>query len=233
MNDMSIAGIGHNSPPDPLDEAIGIDPEALELAEGILTGQPVQSEAQMKDVDGIAKRLKAIKKAVEAAEESEARPIYDRWKAAKGRYKPTLDDLDRQIKGCAAMVDAFKRALAAQKEEAERKARAEAAEAARKAEEARRAADASDLDAQREAAAAQQQAEEARRVAIAASKANDVKGLRTVTRYEITDHKALLNWIARNRRDDLTAFIENWARRNHSTTPQADGLNVWQTKEAH
>lgn len=222
----------HNLPPDPLDEAIAIDPEALELAEGMLTGSPVENEAQMRATDDLAKRLKAVKKAVEAAEESEAKPIYDEWKAAKARFKPTLDDLDRMIKGCASMVSDFKRKLAAEKAEAERKAREEAEAKARAAHEAAQRAADSDIDAQREAAMAQAEAEAAQKAAQQASRANDVKGLRTVTRFEITDHRALLNWIAVNRRDDLTAFIEEWARRNHKDNQAADGLRVWQEKEA-
>ena len=59
-----------------------------------------------------------------------------------------------------------------------------------------------------------------------------MKGLRTVTRYQITDHRALLNWIARNDRDAVTAFIEDWARKNHKTASAPDGLDVWQDKEA-
>ena len=222
----------HNSPPDPLDEAIATDPEALELAEGMLTGLPVENEAQMRATDDLAKRLKAVRKAVEAAEESEAKPIYDEWKATKARFKPTLDDLDRMIKGCAAMVSDFKRKLAAEKAEAERKARAEAEAKARAAHEAAQRAVDSDIDAQREAAMAQAEAEAAQKAAQQASRANDVKGLRTVTRFEITDHRALLNWIAKNRREDLTAFIEEWARRNHKDNQAADGLRVWQEKEA-
>lgn len=223
----------HNNPPDPLDEAIAVDPEALELAEGLLTGQPVENESQMRAADDLAKRLKAVRKAVEAAEESEAKPIYDQWKATKARYKPTIDDLDRMIKGCAAMVDGFKKRLAAEKAEAERKARAEAEAKARAAHEAAMKADAADIEAQREAMAKQAEAEAAQRAAREASRANDVKGLRTVTRYEITDHRALLNWIAKNRREDLTAFIEEWARRNHKENQAADGLRVWQDKEAY
>ena len=59
-----------------------------------------------------------------------------------------------------------------------------------------------------------------------------VKGLRTVTHHEITDAKALLNWLARNRRDDVMAFLTEWARRNHRDCKDTDGLRVWTEKEA-
>ena len=68
----------------------------------------------------------------------------------------------------------------------------------------------------------------------AAEAAKDtVKGLRTVTRYEITDHRALLNWIAKNDRDAVTAFIEEYARKEHKVIANADGIRVWQEKEAY
>lgn len=221
----------HNNPPDPIDEALAPFGDFISEAENWLDGATVENEGQMKAVDDLTKQLKAAKKAVEAAEESEAKPFYDQWKAAKARYKPTLDDLDRMVKGLVAAVDGFKRKLAAEKAEAERKAREEAARAMREAQEAARAAAATDIEAQRAAAAAQATAEEAQRIAAAAAK-DTVKGMRTVTRYEITDHRALLNWIARNDREAITAFIEEWARRNHKENQKADGLRVWQEKEA-
>lgn len=221
----------HNSPPDPIDEALAPFGDTITEAEGWLDGTAVETEGQMKAVDALTKEIKAAKKAVEAAEESEAKPIYDQWKAAKARYKPTLDDLDRIIKGLVAAVDGFKRKLAAEKAEAERLARAEAARKMREAEEAARAADASNIEAQRLAATAQAEAAEAQRLAQAAAK-DTVKGLRTVTRYEITDHRALLNWIARNDRDAITAFIEAWAAKHHKENQAAEGLRVWTEKEA-
>lgn len=221
----------HNNPPDPLDEAIGTDPEALELADGLLTGDPVENEAQMKAADGVAKRLKALKKAVADAEESEAKPIYDQWKAAKARFKPTLDDLDKQIKGLAAMVSDFKRKLAAEKAEAERKAREEAEAKAAAAAKARAEADVSDIDAQRAAEEAVRESEEAAKAARIAKAQNDVKGLRKVTRYEITDHRAALHDIAANDRDAVTAFIEGYVAKNYRSRAIA-GVRVWEDREA-
>lgn len=225
------AQIGGNNPPDPIDEALAPFGDTITEAEGWLDGKAVETEGQMKAVDALTKEIKAAKKAVEAAEESEAKPIYDQWKAAKARYKPTLDDMDRIVKGLVAAVDGFKRKLAAEKAEAERLARAEAARKMREAEEAARAAAANDIEAQRAAAAAQAEAAEAQRLAQAAAK-DTVKGLRTVTRYEITDHRALLNWIASNDRDAITAFIEAWAAKHHKENQSAEGLRVWTEKEA-
>lgn len=221
----------HNNPPDPIMEALAPYGDAISEAETWLDGALVESEGQMAAVDELIKEVKAAKKAVTSAEDSEAKPLYDQWKAVKARFKPTVDDLDRIVKGLVAAVDGFKRRLAAEKAEAERKARAEAAEKAAAAHRAAMAAAETDIEAQRAAAEAQREAEEAQRVAAKASKDAAVKGLRTVTKYEITDHRALLRWIATHRRDDVTAFIEEWARKNHQAV-QAEGLRVWKEKVA-
>lgn len=221
----------HNNPPDPIDEAMAPFDDDRTEAEGWLDGKPVENEGQMKAVDTLIKAMKAAKKSVEAAEESAAKPIYDQWKAEKAKFAPTISDLDRIVKGLVAAVDGFKRKLAAQKAEAERKAQDEAWEKTRAAQEAARLADVSNIEAQRAAAAAIADAEAAQKAAQAAAK-DTVKGLRSVTKYEVTDHRALLNYIARNVRDDMTAFIDEWARKHHREFPNADGLRVWIEKEA-
>jgi hypothetical protein len=226
------APIGHNGAPDPIDEALAPFGDVLTEAENWLDGSAVENEGQMKAVDAILRQIKAAEKAVKEAEESEAKPIYDQWKAAKARYTPTLTDIDRIKKGLIAIVDGFKRKLAAEKAEAERKARAEAEAARRAAEEAARKADVADLEAQRQAAEAKAAYDLAQAQAAAAAK-DTVKGMRKVTRYEITDHRALLNWIAVNDRDAITAFIEEYARSNHKGKAfAANGLRVWDEKEA-
>ena len=222
----------HNMPPDPIDEALAPFVDVISEAEGWLDGTPVENEGQMKAVDTLIKDMKAAKKAVEAAEESEAKPIYDQWKAAKERYKPTLTDLDRIVKGLVATVDAFKRKLAAEKEAARKEAERLAWEETRKAQEAARLADATNIEAQRAAAALAEAAETAQRAAQSAAK-DTVKGMRTVTKYEVTDHRALLHWIAKNDKDAVYAFIEEWARRNHKDQQAAEGLRVWIEKEAY
>lgn len=232
MDDLNPrAVIGANNPPDPIDVICAEFEAAREEASNWLDGKPVTDEAQMKAVDGLRKQAREWRMALEAGQKSATAPLYDAYKAEGARWKPTLEDAQRIEKGLVALVDDFKRKLAAEKAEAARKAEREAWDATRAAREASERANAADLEAQRAAAEAQRQAEEAQRRATAASK-DTVKGLRTVTRYEITDHRALLNWIATNRRDDVTAFIEEWARKNHREFDAANGLRVWQEKAA-
>jgi hypothetical protein len=221
----------HNNPPDPLDEALAPYGDHITEAEAWLDGQEVTNEGQMKAVDALLKQIKAAEKDLTAAQKSEAAPLHDAWKAALARYKPTLDDLGRIKVGLIALVDGFKRKLAEEKRAAERAAWEAAEKARREAETKAAQAAATDIDAQRQAEEARIAAIEAEKAAQAAKRDN-VKGLRTVTRYEITDHRALLHWIATNRREDLTAFIEEWARRNHKDHANAEGLRVWQEKEA-
>lgn len=221
---------GHNNPPNPIDDALAPYGDAISEAENWLDGTAVENEGQMEAVDALLKDVKAAKKAVGDAEESEAKPLYDQWRAAKDRYKPTLDDLTRVAKGLASVVSDFKARLAAEKAAAERKARAEAAAAAREAEEKARAAAAGDIEAQREAAAAQAEADAKRKEATAAGR-DQVKGLRTVQKYEVTDHRAALHWIAMNDREAITAFVDEYVRRNHKSLI-IEGVRQWSEKEA-
>lgn len=232
MNANPRAVIGANLPPDPIDEICAAYDGARAEAENWLDGTVVETEAQMLAVDALRKDAREWRLALEAGQKSATAPLYDAYKTEGARWKPTIEDAQRIEKGLVALVDGFKRRLAQEKAEAERKAYAEAAAARRAAEEAARNADAANIEAQRAAAEAQREAEEAQRRAASASK-DTVKGLRTVTRYEIEDHRALLHWIATNDRDAVTAFIEDYARRNHKSIPPGNGVQVWTEREAY
>lgn len=223
-------GMGHNNPPDPIDEALAPYGDAISEAENWLDGSPVETEDQMKAVDAIIKEIRSAKSDLAKAKKSATAPLHDIWKAELARWKPTEDDIDRRLKGLAAVVDPFKRKLAEEKEAAKRAAYEEARRKEREAEQAARKANASDYEAATEAARLQAEAIEAKKAASAANK-DTVKGLRTVTRYAIEDHRAALHWIAGNDRDAITAFIDEYVRRNHKSA-QIDGVKVWQEKEA-
>ena len=134
MNERAV--IGGNHPPEPIDpmEAIQAhyDDTFSEVANW-LDGSPVENEAQMKAVDALLASVKDAEKDAKAAKEDEYRPHKAAGDAVIARWKPFLDDLDRQKKCLAATVDAFKRKLAAEKAEAEDAT--ESAEPAAKAEE--------------------------------------------------------------------------------------------------
>lgn len=229
-DEVSRSKIGHNNPPDPIDAALAPYGDFISEAEQWCDGSPVENEAQMKAVDALTKHIKAAKKAVADAEESAAKPIYDAWKAEKARFAPTLTDLDRIVKSLVSLAGDFKKKLAAEKDAARRKAEAEAWEKTRAAQEAMRQAAAGDLEAQRQADQIAADAKEAQRLASTA-KGDTVKGMRKVTKYEIEDHRKALHWIASQDRDAVTAFVEEYVRRNHKTAA-IDGVKVWTEKEA-
>jgi len=216
------ATIGHNAPPNPIDEALAPFDDLREEAEGWLDGKPVETEGQMTAVDTLIKAMKAAKKAVETAEESAAKPIYDQWKAEKAKFKPTLDDLDRIVKGLVAAVDPFKVKLAAEKEEARKEAQRKAWEATEEARKAAIAADASNIEAQREAAAKQAEAEAAM-LAASAAKNDTVKGLRWHTFRTVDDSLIFGRWVWANDREAFEAFLQAYADKMTITPPAGCG----------
>ena len=223
--------IGHNNPPDPIDEALAPYADEISEAEAWLDGDPVENEDQMKAVDALIKAMRSAKSDLGKAKKSATAPLHDVWKAEIARWKPTEEDIDRRLKGLAATVDPFKRKLAAEKEAAKRAAYEEAQRKEREAREAAEKANAADYAAQVEADKLAQEALDAKKAASAANK-DTVKGMRTVTKYDIEDHRAALHWIAKNDSDAVTAFIEEYVRRNHKTTA-IDGVKVYQQKEAY
>lgn len=224
------AVIGGNNPPDPIDLALEPYSDIIEEAANWLDGATVENEAQLKATDKILKLLKEARKAVDAARDEVTKPLHEAWKGEVARWKPTQDDLDRQVKCLIAAQAPFKEKLLAEKEEARLAAEAEAAAKAEAARQAHLAANSSSIEDQRKADALLKEAEQAERRAAATAK-DTVKGMRTVQVYEIESHKAALHWIASNDREALTAFIEEYVRRNF-TLRAIDGVKVETKKEA-
>lgn len=224
------AAIGHNNPPDPIDVALEPFDAILIEAENWMDGAEVENDAQLAATDVLLKELKAARKAVDTARDEVTKPLHEAWKAEVARWKPTQDDLDRQVKCLVAAQAPYKAKLAAEKEAARIKAEQEAAAKAEAARQAHLAANAASIEEQRAADEMMREAEEAQKAAARAAK-DTVKGMRTVQVYEIESHKAALNWIAVNDREALTLFIEEYVRKNFKTRP-IDGVKVETRKEA-
>ena len=218
MNMDPRLSVGGNNPPDPIDE-INARFESVRMeAENWTDGEPVENEAQMKALDVIRAGLRDWRLSLERGQKDATAPLYDAYKAEGARWKPEIDDAKR-IEGCVvAALDGFKRKLAAEKETARRKAEAEAWEAGRAAREAVEAAKSADLEAQRQAAAAVREAEEAQARA-AAAKEDAVKGLRAVTEYVVIDGTGFARWLWQNDRAALSAWMDEYARRNKIVLP--------------
>lgn len=224
------AVIGGNNPPDPIDLALEPYGDVLVEVGNWLDGAVVENEGQLKATDALLKDLKAARKAIDDARDEFTKPLHEAWKTEVARWKPTQDDLDRQVKCLIAAQAPYKERLAAEKEEARRQAVAEAAAKAEAARQAHLTANAASIDEQRKADELMRDAEEAEKLAARAAK-DTVKGMRTVQVYEIEDRKAALNWIARNDREALTAFIDEYVRRNFKAR-QIEGVKVETKKEA-
>lgn len=224
------AVIGANNPPSPIDLALEPYSDILAEVEGWLDGEEVQNDGQLEATDKLLKELKAARKAVDTARDESTKPLHEVWKAEVALWKPTQDDLDRQVKCLVAAQAPYKAKLVAEKAEIARLAR-EAAEA--KAEEARKAhltANTASIEDQRKADELLKEADKAARLANRADK-DTVKGMRSVQKFTITSHKDALNWIVKNDCEAVTAFIEDYIQSNFKVKP-IDGVIVTTVQEA-
>jgi hypothetical protein len=222
--------IGGNFPPDPIDVALEPYGSILEEVGNWLDGATVENDGQLKTTDDLLKELKAARKAVDVARDECTKPLHEVWKAEVARWKPTQDDLDRQVKCLVAAQAPYKVRLAAEKEAARLAAEQAARDKAEEARKAHLASNAASIEEQRRADDLMQEAEAAAKQAARAGK-DTVKGMRTVQVYEIESHKQALTWIVNHDREALTAFIEDYVRRNFKGRP-IDGVKVETKKEA-
>lgn len=231
MTDNPRAVSGGNNPPDPIDAITSANSDLLDYVTQWLDGDPIETEDQMKEVDGIVKNLKAMKKELVDGQKSATAPLHDTWKAEIARWKPTIEDVDLQVANMVKLASPVKLRIAAEKEAIKAAAYAEAR---RKEDEARKAAEeaekATDIEAARAAQVAAQDAQDAKKEASIANRDRQT-GLRKVHKFEIEDHKKALHWIAANDRASMTEFIEEYVRKNHKAKA-IDGVKCWEEKEA-
>ena len=232
MNAQAPAGIGHNFPPDPIDEAIAPYGDLIEEVSNWTDGEAVSDDAAMASVDELIRAMKSARSVIEAARKDATEPLHKAWKAEVARWKVTTDDLDVQQKCLVALVAPYKAEKLRQQEEERRAAAKAARDAEDAAREASRKAMAGNLELAREAQAAQAAfdaaQEERKRV-----EAEKVKGTRTVTRYEITGMSDLLRWMNKDEagRAALEACAADFVRKNHKATVM-HGVRTWQEREA-
>ena len=165
------------------------------------------------------KQLNAAIKAGDSQRKALKKPHDDAGKAIQDDWNPGLN---KGRAGAGALKGALSPYRTA-KQEAKEKAAREAQEAAdRLQQEAQEAMIASkdDLEARFEA---ETKLEMAQKQVKAASKVDRAPtGLRGRTVARVTDHKALLIWIANNDKEALDAFLEQYAQRAIPTKP--DGV---------
>lgn len=220
----AIATIGHNSgekpkpPPTPFelsrDEIDGLFAEAKNWADGSVIASQDQADAVGRLLDMIGEAIRTA----DTRRKVEARPHDEAKAEIQARYNKLIGDTKGSGKGKAILArEACQAALTPWrvKQEQERQAAAEAAR--RAAEEAQREAAfafditrSDDLDGRQKA---EELAAEAKAAEAAAKRAGKptATGLRTVTRAEVTDYRAFLNWIAANRADALRGMLDTYA----------------------
>lgn len=99
-----FAIIGHNMPPGAIDMAR----EAYQDLAKFLSDNPVfQSHATAKEAKLFLDRTKAVAKDLADAEKAESAPIYEEWRAAKNKYAPAVETLDRITRELKARIQNF------------------------------------------------------------------------------------------------------------------------------
>ena len=224
------AVLGGNMPPDPIEAVTAEFASVIDEAQNWTDGTPVENEAQMQAVDAVIKEFKTYRTALTKAGKERTDPLHKVWKAEVAAVKVYTDDADRIQAALVATVGPFKSKLAAEKAEAERKAWEETNRLRREAEAKAAAANVADLDAQREAAEAKQAVIEAEKAAKAVAKSAP-KGMRTVTKHEVIDLRALVNFIAKTDKDAMAAFATEYARKHHADIPN-EIVNTYTVKES-
>jgi len=221
----------HNNPPCPIEEVVAEFDAVISEATNWTDGEPATDKAGMLAVDAVLKEFKTYKSALVKAGKERTDPLHKSWKAEVAAVKVYTDDADRLQSSLVASVAPFKAKLAADEKEAQRLAWEETNRLRREAEAIAAKANASDVDAQRAVAAAKQAAMDAEAATKTQAK-EGVKGMRKVQRHAIEDHRAALHWIAKNDGDAMTAFVDDYVRRNYKTSV-IDGVKVWEEREAY
>lgn len=213
-----MTAIGHNQPPAFDAFSMALD-DVYDEAKNFLDGAPVESKGQADAIGLILTTARKLRKDADAERASEKKPHDEAGKAVQAKWKPLLDRADNIITAAQKPLAAFLAAEDERQREAARKAREEAERLAREAQEAHAAA-AGNLAALEHAEAMQKDAKAAAKDAARADKARPqaagegkALGLRSYWTHHITDRRELLNWVAKNDPDALTAMLDEYARR--------------------
>src|SRR5690606_4934801 len=110
------AVIGDNGPPDAIADLNREYDSTRVEAEAWLDGSPVENDGQMGVVDTLRASARQWRLLLERGQKSESAPIYDEYKRALDRWKPSIEDVKRIETGLVALVDGYKRKRAAEQE---------------------------------------------------------------------------------------------------------------------
>lgn len=240
----AIAEAGHNQPPalTPLELARETIADLSMEAGNWCDGEPIANGEQAKAVAKLLDDARKAEKRFDADRKVEKAPHDEAAKAVDSAWRPVLADAKRIVEVSKAAqtvwlinLDDEKRAL----EAATRKVAEEAAAAAQAAIAKSASGSLADTKARDAAIEDAKRAEQVAHFAAnekAGAKAEGMAravSLRTTWRAEVTDRRALLNYIAKTHPDDLSAFLTDWAARavrggNHNIP----GVSAWEERAA-
>jgi hypothetical protein len=142
MNDLPIAGLGHNQPDPALTAALRVD-ALIETADAWAAKYPaIEVESVAAAANDFLAQMDAHWKEFDAARDAEKRPFDEASKAVQAKWKPLLDKIAACRRTIKSLHDGWLRLKARQLEDERRKCEYEAAEAQRRADQLTRQAQA-------------------------------------------------------------------------------------------
>ena len=204
---MSRDGIGGNAPP-PV-EAMGLHIEDLFALVSGTVAATVTTDEQEAALNELLDDVRQARKDADEQRVLEKRPHDDAGKAVQAAWKPLLDRCDKAAEAIKAALTPYRTARQAAKDEAARIAREEAAAKLEQAQAALRQSD--DLE---ERFAAEEALEQAGKLTTQANRIDrSATGLRTKQVADVTDRRALLEYVMKTDPEALGEWLAEYARK--------------------
>ena len=204
---MNRDGIGGNAPP-PV-EAMGLHIEDLFALVSGTVAATVTTDEQEAALDELLDDVRQARKDADEQRVLEKRPHDDAGKAVQAAWKPLLDRCDKAAEAIKTALTPYRTARQAAKDEAARIAREEAAAKLEQAQAALRQSD--DLE---ERFAAEEALEQAGKLTAQANRIDrSATGLRTKQVADVTDRRALLEYVMKTDPEALGEWLAEYARK--------------------
>lgn len=204
---MNRDGIGGNAPP-PV-EAMGLHIEDLFALVSGTVAATVTTDEQEAALDELLDDVRQARKDADEQRVLEKRPHDDAGKAVQAAWKPLLDRCDKSAEAIKAALTPYRTARQAAKDEAARIAREEAAAKLEQAQTALRQSD--DLE---ERFAAEEALEQAGKLTAQANRIDrSATGLRSKQVADVTDRRALLEYVMKTDPEALGDWLAEYARK--------------------
>lgn len=212
-----MSGIGHNQPPEPIDPFAALAThieDLIELAEGALHGNAIETPEQAEQIEALKVDIKKAAKDADAARAAEKKPHDEAGKAVQAKWKPLLDRADIAAKTAAAALTPWLQKVQAEKEAEQQRLRDEAAKLEAEAQAKMKASAPTDLSARMEA---EEALKLARKATAGANRIDrSATGLRTYWTGTVTDPGAFLAWLKTHRAHELKAWLAEQAQKEVS-----------------